>query len=92
MIAKSQAKIAGADFGNRELGLLNSKVDSKIFGSKSKICFTRSWRFEKLRIRLLTKAAQMEPVQSQNVDVGRRSKSVSTIILLLNSVFVAFPL
>ncbi|XP_023514007.1 inactive beta-amylase 9-like isoform X2 [Cucurbita pepo subsp. pepo] len=87
VIAKSQAKIAGADFGNRELGLLNSKVDSKIFGSKSKICFTRSSRFEKLRIRLSTKAAQMEPVQSQNVDVGRRSKSLEGVKL-----YVGLPL
>lgn len=87
MIGKSQAKIAGADFGNRELGFFNSKVDSKIFGSKSKICFMRSSRCERSRIRLSTKAVQMEPVQSENLNVGRRSKSVSTILLLIFSGF-----
>ena len=92
VIGKSQAKVAGADFGNRELGFFNSKVDSKIFGSKSKICFVRSSRCERSRIRLTTKSVQMEPVQSQNSNVGRRSKSVSTILLLVFSVFYVFPL
>lgn len=91
VIGKSQARIAVADFGNRELGLLNSRVDSTIFGSKSKICFARSSRFEKSRIRSSTKAVQMEAVESQNIDVGRRSKSVSTILLII-SVFDVFPL
>lgn len=87
MIGKSQAKIAGADFGNRELGFFNSKVDSKIFGSKSKICFMRSSRCERSRIRLSTKAVQMEPVQSENLNVGRRSKSLEGVKL-----YVGLPL
>ncbi|KAA0033462.1 hypothetical protein IC582_026946 [Cucumis melo] len=87
VIGKSQAKVAGADFGNRELGFFNSKVDSKIFGSKSKICFVRSSRCERSRIRLTTKSVQMEPVQSQNSNVGRRSKSLEGVKL-----YVGLPL
>ncbi|KAG7013624.1 Inactive beta-amylase 9 [Cucurbita argyrosperma subsp. argyrosperma] len=85
VIGKCQAKIAGADFVDREVGFFNSKVDSKIL--LSKICFMRSSRCERSRIRLSTKSVQMEPVQSQNVDVGRRSKSLEGVKL-----YVGLPL